>query len=171
MLAGKQLLTNKLFSLHERKVVPMAYDSSHVTLTIEDAYARTKQKRVELVSVDAAQMEIDSGVAVTTYQGVMEGIIRKASVVGDMAYAGPVPAGVNIDTGVTCSVQLDGRPEKASLKWPTPLPSLFLGDGTLNTADALVVAVQDMYGTGVGGIARLSDGEAISSIISGKLDK
>lgn len=149
----------------------MAYDKVHVTLTIEDAYSRTKQKRVEMVTTDPAQSELD-GIAIgAVYQGVMEGIIRYTDTVGRQSYAGPVPAGVNIDTGVTCSVQLDGRPEKASLKWPTPLPSLFLPDGTLNVADAAVVAVQDMYGTGLGGIARLSDGEAISSIISGKLDK
>lgn len=147
----------------------MAYDNTNVVLTVEDTYGRRKTKGVDLVTLDAAQAEIDGGTVITTYANVMEGFIRKAQIAGVLEFAGAVPAGVNVDTGVTCSCQLAGRPEKAALKWPTPLPAIFLPDGTLNTLEPVVIAVQNLYTAG--SIATLSDGESITAILSGKLDK
>lgn len=147
----------------------MAYDRMRTVLTVEDTFGRRKNKTVDLKTTDAAQGEIDGGTVVTTYANVMEGVIRKATIAGDLTWATVVPAGVNIDTGCTASCQLAGRPEKAALKWPTPLPSLFLPDGTLNVSDAAVVALSAIYEAA--GIATLSDGESITGILSGSLDK
>lgn len=149
----------------------MAYDKVFTNLIFEDSWGRRKRKRVEMVTTDAATAETDGLALKVVYDGVSDGVIRYADIVGHFEFADVVPAGVNVDTGCTAQVQLDGRPERATLKWPTPSASLFLAGGVLNTADAAVVTLADTYGTGLGGIARLSDGEAISSILSGKLDK
>ena len=86
-------------------------------------------------------------------------------------YAGTPDAGSNVDAGVTIKCLLDGRPVHATLKYPMPLASHILPDGTLDLSVAAIQDLADMYKTGIGGIARLSDGEAITDFVSGKLDK
>jgi hypothetical protein len=147
----------------------MAYDVTFTTLTIEDTYGRTKSKRVEMVTSDAAQAEIDMGVIISTYANVMNGFVRKAVMNGALEFAGAVPAGVNIDTGMTISCQLAGRSARAALKVPTPDPAVINADGTVNLADVNVAALEALYQAA--GIARLSDGEAITGFVSGTLDK
>lgn len=149
----------------------MAYDKSWQTLRVTDAYNRTKVKKVELKSLDAAQAELDGDNVHTAYQNAMAGFIGSAIVSGEKIYAGAPTAGSNVDTGVTIQCQLSGRPEKASLKWPTPLPDYINVDGSVDIADPLVAAISALYEAGVGQVAYLSDGESISGFVSGSLDK
>lgn len=149
----------------------MAYERMYVTMTIRDAYNRSKTKTVELVTVDGAQAELDADIIQAAYQNVMNGHILKAQVNGLLEYPGVAAAGANVDTGVTMSCQLADRSEKASLKWPTPDPTIINADGTVNLADVNVIAVQNLYVALATNVARLSDGEAITQFLSGKLDK
>lgn len=148
----------------------MAYDKMWCTLTWEDVHGRYKTKRIEMATVDATQAEIDAQAIAAAYEAATEGIVRKAIVSGEMRYAGPASAGSNVDTGVTCTVQLSLRPDRAYLKWPMPMDSYILPGGVVNVADALVQAVQNLY-IPLSGVAKLSDGETIDSILSGLLDK
>ncbi len=147
----------------------MAYDKAFVSMVFEDQYGRQSTVRRELVSVDPAQCELDALAIAAAYDAATGGIIRKVTVNGEASFAGPAAAG-NIDTGVTMRAQLDGRPEKAATKWPMPLDAYILSGGVVDTANALVVAVQNLFVT-PGNIALLSDGEAITGFISGVLDK
>lgn len=149
----------------------MAYDKTWVSLRVLDAYGRSKRKSVEVKSLDASQAELDADNIQAAFQNVMIGHIISATTSGEKTYAGAAGAGANVDTGVTMSCQLDGRPERASLKWPTPDPAILNADGTVDLANAQVVVVQDLFVAGIGNVALLSDGENITSFISGKLDK
>jgi len=147
----------------------MAYEKCFVTMSVEDSFSRVKTKRVELVTTDSTQAEIDAAFVVQTYQAAIDGLITKWAVTGENYVAGPAGPS-NVDTGVTMSCQLAGRAEKAANKWPTPDTAYINIDGTVDLANALVVAVQNLY-VAPGGVARLSDGETITGFVSGKLDK
>jgi len=147
----------------------MAYEKAFTELTVMDSFQRTKRKRVEMVSVDPVQMDLDANTILTAYQNATDGGIIRIDVRGSSDVAAVVPAGTNIDSGVTVSCRLFGSTEKASLKWPAPALAMFNADGTLNLADAAVLAVQALYESG--GVALLSDGQSIESFLSGSLDK
>lgn len=149
----------------------MAYDRSWLTMTVVDAYNRRKTKRVELASTDPAQMEIDAALLIAAFVDLMQGHVISASVTGANDYAGAAAAGANVDTGVTVSAQLTGRPNKATLKWPTPLPGLFDTNGNLDLTDVRVTLLESYFQTVTPAIAELSDGETIVDFLSGKLDK
>jgi hypothetical protein len=149
----------------------MAYDKCYVTMRVVDAYGRTKTKRVDLVATDAALAETAAATVIGAFASVMEGHIASATISGMNDYAGAAAAGSNVDTGVTVSCQLAGRPERAPLKWPTPDPAIFNGDATLNLGNAAVQAVEALFVTATPAIATISDGETIDSFLSGKLDK
>ena len=149
----------------------MAYDKTWATLRVRDAYNRTKRKEVQVKSLDSAQAELDADNIQATYAAVMNGHIFSMVTSGEKVYAGAAGAGSNVDTGVTMSCQLDGRSEKAALKWPTPDPAILNPDGTVDLTNAQVIAVQDMYRDIIGQVAYLSDGESITEFLSGKLDK
>ena len=148
----------------------MAYDKISVTITFEDTYGRRKRKEVEMVTDDAATAEIDAASIATAYDAATDGFVRRYQVNSVNEFEGAVGAGINADSGVTCTCQLNGRPERASLKWPMPLLAMFLPDGRLNTTHASIVALEGIYAPTTG-IATLSDGEEVDSILSGQLDK
>lgn len=149
----------------------MAYSRTFVTLTIRDDYGRTKTKQVEMLTADATQSELDAGTIKNAYQAAMDGHILKAQVNGLLEYTGSPAAGSNVDTGVTMKVQLDGRAERASLKWPTPAAAIINPDGTVDLNDLAVQGIEALYQTTGTNVARLSDGEAIEEFLSGTLDK
>lgn len=147
----------------------MAYDKTFVAITYEDEFGRQTTRRIEMVSVDPAQAELDALAIAAAYDAATGGIIRKVVVQGEMTYAGPAAAG-NIDTGVTMRAQLFNRPERAATKWPMPLTSYIGGGGVVNVADPLVAAIEALYANPTN-VALLSDGESIVDFISGTLDK
>jgi hypothetical protein len=149
----------------------MAYDNAFVTMRVLDAYGRTKSKRVGLVSTDATQGETDKAAIIAAYAAVMDGHIMSSTYSGQDDHAGSPVAGSNVDTGVTVSCQLAGRPERAPLKWPTPKAAIINPDGTLDLTNVAVQAVEALYVTATPAIATLSDGETIDGFVSGMLDK
>lgn len=149
----------------------MAYNKVFTTLRIRDSYNRTKSKKVALVTTDATQAETDAALVAAAFQNAIDGHIDAAFVTGVEEYAGSPVAGSNVDTGVTVSCQLAGRPEKAALKWPTPKATTLNPDGTLDLTDGLVQAIEALFVTATPAIATLSDGETIDGFLSGSLDK
>lgn len=149
----------------------MAYDRAQTTLRFTDVYNRHKTKQVEMASLDATQGELDAIIIRNAYAGVTLASVDKAVYRGELSFPGAAQAGANIDTGVTVSCQLAGRPEKASNKWPCPDPAIINPDGTLDLTNADVVVIETLYQTAGLNVARISDGEAITGFISGSLDK
>lgn len=149
----------------------MAYDKVFMTMRVLDAYNRTKGKRVDLVKVDPTLIGADVDTIRNAYQGGMDGHILSTIVSGENFYAGSALPGANIDTGVTITAQLSGRPQKATLKYPTPKAVTINPDGTVDLGSVLVQAIRNLYMTTGPAIATLSDGETIDGFISGRLDK
>jgi len=146
----------------------MSYNECWVTFTFEDAYGRTKSKRVELVTTVAATAELDADAMFAVYDAVTEGGISKYVVSGAKFPVSAPAAGSNVDSGVTvsCSLAAGG---KAALKWPMPDPTLINPDGSLDLTAEAVTNLEDGYKAG--GEALISDGEIVTAFISGKLDK
>jgi hypothetical protein len=169
MLASKQVSQGHYAQTHKKDGDIMASDKNVVNLTFLDAYARTKRKEVELATLDEAQAVIDTNAVVNAYNLATIGQIQKYILSMEYLLPGAPAAGSNIDTGITLKMQLDGRPDKATLKIPTPDPAYLLPDGTVDVTNVLITGVTDLYLPA--GVARLSDGEAASGVISGALDK
>jgi len=148
----------------------MAYDSSYVTLRFRDAYGRTKTKRVELYSQDAEDMEAAAAVIAAEFQEVSDAHIETYFVTGVNNVAGSPAAGSNIDAGVTVSCLMEDT-SKAALKWPCPTSDIIASDGSLILTDADVIDVEELFQSGVGQVALLSDGETVVDFLSGQLDK
>lgn len=143
-----------------------------VNLKLRDSFGRETIKRVQ---VDVATLAL----AVDAISGV-GGYLTSLAAVTDLAYAeanyvfAQDTTGAfggtgtsNLDTGATFQVQLalGGR---ASHHIPGFPLSLVGAEGKIDVAGAEVAAYFAHF---TGGDLRLSDGEAISSVIKGSLDK
>ena len=148
----------------------MSYHKCHVTFVVQDEYQRTKRKNIQLVTTDTTQMETDADALYTVFNAITEGQILKYTASGEKQFASSPPAGVNVDEGGTATVQLNGVPDKATFKWAMPLKTLFNPDATLDLTDAAVIAFFDEFAVSTG-IATLSDGQHVSGVVRGKLDK
>lgn len=147
----------------------MATDRTFINLVFEDSLGRRKRKRIEMVQTDLSLVEADANVIVAAFEAATKGIVREYSVVGEYFVPGPASAS-NVDTGVTMSAQLSGRPEKAAFKWPMPEDAYILPGGIVDTSNVLVTDIQALFQAGTG-ICLLSDGESIEGFYSGTLDK
>jgi hypothetical protein len=150
----------------------MAYDKVVVAVTYLDDYNRTTTRRYTLRTLDATQAELDAATLAGLISPITIGAIQKYSVQGIKEFTDSPSAGANLDAGCTMQVQLDGRPEKASIKYPMPLGSHFLPGGILNTG---IAAIQSFVGAfeATGGICNISDGDQVEDdgLIKGTLDK
>lgn len=145
--------------------------SIFLNLTYEDVYASTKTKRFEMVAATLTQAELDMPGIITALQAASDAIIRKAVLSEETLYAGPVPAGINIDAGMTNRLQLDGRSEKTTLKLPTPVAAIINPDRTIDVGSAIMLAVFALFDAGGTPTLKISDGEQASALLSGILDK
>jgi hypothetical protein len=147
----------------------MAWDRTYVTLVFRDSKGRDKRKIVEMVTNDPATSETAAASIAAAFQAVTKGAIVKYTVSGENVVAATPDAGSNVDAGMTATCQLAGRDKKAVLRWPMPTEAILQSDGSLLLTDTDVLAIEDLFQSG--GVAKLSDGELIDSILTGKLDK
>jgi hypothetical protein len=93
--------------------------------------------------------------------------ILSYTVAQEVTYSDAVSAGANLDAGITLSLELaDGK--LAPLKVPAPLGAAINADGTVDLTSALVTDFVDNWITGN---FLISDGETVTSLKSGKLDR
>jgi len=147
----------------------MAWDSAYVTLVFRDAKNRDKRKVVEMVTLDPATSETDAAAIAAAFQAVTKCAVVKYTVSGVNEVVASPAAGSNIDAGMTATCQLAGRDKKCVLRWPDPTEAVQQADGSLLLTDTDVQAIEDLFQAA--GVAKISDGELIDSIITGKLDK
>lgn len=138
-----------------------------ITLSIQDAYARRTVKRFEC---DVADFATAGGVATslaTDFAALSEAEVLKYSVGQETTWSDSVTAGANLDEGITLSVQKEDG-SKAVIKVPAPINSVINPDGTVDiTATAVTDYVDNWISNGV----TISDGEVVTSLLSGKLDR
>lgn len=143
----------------------------YINLEYEDSYASTKSKRFEMVAATLTQAELDAPGVVSALQAASDAIIRKWTLSEENLVAGPVPAETNIDAGMTLRGQLDGRTKKTAIKLPTPVAGVINPDRSIDISDALIVAIFGLFDAAGTPTLKVSDGEQLSAIISGVLDR
>lgn len=142
----------------------------NVTLRLRDSFGRETTKRVETTATVLAN-------AVDAISGV-GGYLTELNAVTDLQFISAVfsskddtgafagAANSNADVGATFTV-LTTTGKRASHHIPGFPLSLVGAGGQIDVAGAAVVAYFENF---VSGILRLSDGEQVSSILSGSLD-
>jgi hypothetical protein len=132
-----------------------------------DAYGRPIGKRFDIDAADHAAALVAAGALMTDFAGITEARILSYTVAQKVTYVDVVDAGANRDEGATFSVRTADN-EKAVVKVPAPVNSIFNTDGTVDLTDGAVTAFFANY---LGGDVLVDDGEVVTELISGRLDE
>jgi len=138
-----------------------------VTYTLEDAYQRVGTKRYDFSAADhptalTAALAMADDLAALTEMRILWYVVHTR-----VAYSDSVTAGANKDEGITLVVRTTDN-EKAVLKVPGPMNAVINADGTVDITNALVSDYVDNFITGD---FTVSDGEDVTELLSGRLDK
>lgn len=138
-----------------------------VSIKMRDAYNRVTTKHFQT-------SETDHPTAVTAVIGfvndlmaITEAELLEHKVALKTAVSDAPAAGANLDEGITLSVELTGN-KKAPIKVPAPVKSFVNADGTVDITDSLVT---DFIENWTVGNFLLSDGDTVTQLLSGKLDR
>lgn len=137
------------------------------SITMVDAYGRAINKRVDISAADYATALTQAASFIDDLQAISEAEVLYYQLSTRVTYVGALTAGANRDEGVTFSVRTTDN-EKANVKVPAPKNAIFQADGSVDLDNALVVALFAHY---LGGLVLVDDGEIVTSLISGRLDK
>lgn len=139
------------------------------TLNLRDAFGRLTRKKVETVDTVLATAITHVNAFATALDALTDLELESVeyhSVDTSGAFAGETDS--NVDVGATFKLKLaDGS--FASYKIPGIKLTKVNGSGTLDPADTDVAALFNLFATGV--YLRVSDGEAVDSVIFGALDR
>jgi len=137
------------------------------TVTLADSFDRRSTKRFEGDFADFATAQSALVLLVSDLDALSMAAVQAYSVGQKDDYAGSLVAGANLDAGITLSV-LKADNEKAVLKVPAPVLTVVNADGTVDITDALVTDYTDNW---TAGTWKVSDGEEVTDLLSGKLDR
>lgn len=137
------------------------------TVVLGDAFGRKVRRSYHIVAIDFASARTIADTHLAALQNLVAGGTLQDQLSEISALAGVPAAGSNVDEGVTFQWDL-GSGKTASTTLPMVLKSVLNTDGTVDTADALVTAFAFGY---VNGDIKVSDGETVSALIGGRLDK
>lgn len=137
------------------------------SVTLRDAYNRQTTKRYEVDAVDHTTALAEFNALCVDLAALSMAEIISYTCGLKTAYTDTVTAGANLDAGITLSVEVSTG-EKATLKVPAPVASVINTDGTVDVTAALVADYVDNWITGN---FLVSDGEEVSTLLSGKLDR
>lgn len=151
----------------------MTVFSLHVTLV--DDFGRITRKQYKTEDLSGADLGAEYLLA-NTAAGNLATALAALSNAGILYYnlgrevtsGDTVTANANIDQGLT-AVARKLNNKLTVLKVPAPVISVFNPDGSLDILDALVTGYTDLFK--VGGDFTTSDGENITDLVSGRLDK
>jgi hypothetical protein len=138
-----------------------------VTFSLVDAYGRAASKRFDINAASHGDAVTAAGAFATDLAGITELRILSYVVGERVTYTDTVDAGANRDEGVTLSVRTADN-EKAVIKVPGPVNSIFNTDGSVDTTDGAVTAFVANY---LAGTVLVDDGETVTELIGGRLDK
>ena len=138
-----------------------------LSVSMVDAFGRNKTKRFQLEEVDYATAMASATGFVQDLLDVSLMGMTSFSLATKVANISAAEAGANVDVGATITaLKADG--DKAPLKIPHPLPAAINPDGTIDLTETAMAAFLANY---TSGNVLISDGETVTSFLSGKLDK
>jgi hypothetical protein len=136
-------------------------------MTLQDSYGRATTRSFTFNAADFAAAQTAFGTFVTNYAAITGLEVIKYRIGAEVTVADSADAGSNVDTGVTFSMQLaDGG--KGTVKVPGPLADYLVAGGAVDLADVAVAAFLAHFTSGE---FLVSDGEVVTSVIKGTLDK
>lgn len=139
-----------------------------VSITLRDSLGRQAIKQYEGDFADFATAQTAAGALADDLQAVTEAEVLSYSVGQRTVYSGSMTAGSNLDEGATFSVNKSDN-YKASHKVPAPIQAMRqTGNDRVDTTLAAVIAYFQNFITG--GFT-LSDGETVTALLSGKIDR
>lgn len=139
-----------------------------VTLLCVDAYNRKTTRRFLFDDIDLLTAQVNVALWVPVYQAVTELHVLRSTLSDTNYFAGTPTAGANVDEAATFTANLDTPGKTAPVQIPGIISAARLGDGTIDMSNAAVVAWAGYYESG---LITLSDGETVTEIKSGLLDK
>ena len=139
-----------------------------VGLTLKDAYNRTTHRGFKFDDLTLAGAVINVGLFVTAYQDITELQVVESRLTDVITYAGAPVAGSNIDEGATFRAALDTPNKYASVSVPGIIAAARGPQGVIDMTDADIVTWVGFYESG---LVTASDGETVTTIESGILDK
>lgn len=137
------------------------------TVSLQDDYGRPTTRSYRLNAADFAAAQTAMGTFITNLAAITGAEVVKYRIGAEVTVADAPTAGSNIDAGVTFSMQLaDGG--KGNVKVPAPLPAYLVAGGAVDLANIEVAAFLAHFTSGE---FLISDGEVVTSVIKGTLDK
>jgi len=140
----------------------------HVGFTLKDAYNRSTRRSFLMDDLNLAAAEINVGLWVTAYQAITELQLVESRLTEVVTYAGAPQAGSNIDEGATFRAALDTPNKYASVSVPGIIAAARGPLGVIDMTDTDIAAWVAFYESG---LITASDGETVTTIESGVLDK
>jgi len=137
-------------------------------ITLIDDYGRSMTKGVETVETLIASAITDVGAYLTALNAVSDAGWQKQDYLAAGVVTQAPTAGANRDTGATLKVVLDNGKNYA-FKIPMIKASLLNASGDVDVADEDVLALIALFETA--GKLRVSEGNFITAVLSGSLDK
>lgn len=146
-----------------------------LSVTLEDDFGRKSRKRYETedlsgADVGAEYLEAQGFVTtlLTALGNLSEADILYYNLGREVTYTDTVDPGANHDVGMTALGKKENN-KLTVLKVPAPVLTIFNPDGTLDITDGLVTAYTNHF-IASGGFTT-SDGENITELVRGRLDK
>jgi hypothetical protein len=139
-----------------------------VSLTLKDAYNRTTHRSFKFDDLTLAGAVVNVGLFVTAYQDITQLQVVESRLTDVQTYAGAPGAGSNIDEGATFRAALSTPNKYGSVQVPGIIDAARGPLGVIDMANADIVAWVAYYESG---LVTASDGETVSTIESGILDK
>lgn len=139
-----------------------------VRITMVDDYGRTLGKGVETLDTVIATAITHVGAYLTALNAVSDAGWSKQDYLAAGVVTQAPGAGANRDVGATLKVTLDNG-KHYPFRIPMPKAAIINADGSVDVADADVLALIALFETA--GYLRVSDGNFITAVLSGSLDK
>ena len=137
-------------------------------ITMVDDYGRSLTKGVETIDTVIATAITHLTAYLTALNAVSDAGWQKQDYLAAGVITQAPGAGANRDVGATLKVTLDNG-KNYPFRIPMPKAAILEADGSVDVADANVLALIALFETA--GYLRLSDGNYITAVLSGSLDK
>jgi hypothetical protein len=139
-----------------------------VGFTLKDAYNRTTRRSFLMDDLNLAAAQVNVALWATAYQDITELQLVESRLTEVITYAGAPQAGSNIDEGATFRAALDTPNKYASVAVPGVISAARGPLGVIDMTNTEIAAWVAFYESG---LITASDGETVSTIESGILDK
>jgi hypothetical protein len=143
------------------------------SLTLIDAYGRAASRQFEMVDATLADAGTDLTSLRTALTAISDAGYTAENLTEKTTLSVAATAGANIDAGVSVRVRLDDG-SVGVIKIPAPKAAKINADGTIDPADADLVALGNLLGMDeptTPAVATIYNGKKVTSILSAKLDR